>query len=62
MVITGLEHRATIFPRIIAGGNYSKEAPLKTALASWAPSINIIIVIIIISSNNNNNNNTFIRR
>ena len=24
-------------------------APLKTALASWAPSINIIIIIIIIS-------------
>ena len=30
MVITGLEHRATIFPRIIAGGNYSKEATTAT--------------------------------
>ena len=27
-------------------------APLKTALASWAPSINIIIIIIIIINNN----------
>ena len=27
-------------------------APLKTALASWAPSINIIIIIIIIIINN----------
>ena len=27
----------------------SLRAPLKTALASWAPSINIIIIIIIIS-------------
>ena len=26
-------------------------APLKTALASWAPSINIIIIIIIIKGN-----------
>ena len=30
MVITGLEHRATIFPQIIAGGNYSKEATTAT--------------------------------
>ena len=27
-------------------------APLKTALASWAPSINIIIIIIIIKQRN----------
>ena len=30
MVITGLEHRATIFPQIIAGGNYSKEVTTAT--------------------------------
>ena len=28
--------------------HFSMRAPLKTALASWAPSINIIIIIIII--------------